>query len=292
MTRRAGTCACAAAMAATTASGAGTETAEALPPRVRLLIIEDERIAMIRRVRAGRTYYVLPGGGVEPGETVEQTGVREAYEELGVHVELDRLRYDETFGGQRNFYYDAHIVGGEFGTGTWPDHADWTPEQRHQMGTYEPLWVRLDDLAGLDLGVPLDLLLSELPVVRMDRIDHLVLTVSDAERSRVFYSRALGLLPSTRPDGHTALMFGRQRIHLQVAGREHAPHAASPTPGSADLCFVSAVPLDDVAAHLDRLGIPIELGPVEHRGALGTVTSLYLRDPDGNLVEVSTYDQG
>lgn len=93
-------------------------------------------------------------------------------------------------------------------------------------------------------------------------------------------------------DGRLALAFGDQKFNLHQAGRELQPHATRPTPGSADLCLVSAVPLAEVQRRLRALSVPVELGPVARTGATGPITSVYLRDPDGNLVEVSTYDAG
>lgn len=121
----------------------------------------------------------------------------------------------------------------------------------------------------------------------VQRLDHLVLTVRDVEAAVAFYTDALGMRAVTFGGNRTALAFGEQKINLHARGREISPHAALPTPGSADLCFLTETPLDDVARHLARLGIEIEMGPVERTGATGPILSLYLRDPDGNLVEVS-----
>ncbi|WP_214321253.1 VOC family protein [Nonomuraea sediminis] len=125
--------------------------------------------------------------------------------------------------------------------------------------------------------------------MRIDRLDHLVLTVADLEATVGFYTRVLGMTVTTFRGGRTALEFGRSKINLHVAGHEFDPKALRPTPGSADLCFVVAEPLADVIAHLSRAGVPIEEGPVERTGATGPITSVYVRDPDGNLVELSNY---
>jgi catechol 2,3-dioxygenase-like lactoylglutathione lyase family enzyme len=126
--------------------------------------------------------------------------------------------------------------------------------------------------------------------VRIERIDHLVLTVADVEATCAFYQRVLGMETATFAEGRKALAFGRQKINLHPAGREFEPKAMRPTPGSADLCLISATPLEAVAAHLAACGVAIEQGPVARTGAVGPITSLYFRDPDGNLIEVATYD--
>lgn len=126
--------------------------------------------------------------------------------------------------------------------------------------------------------------------VRIDSIDHLVLTVADIDRTIDFYRRALNLEPLTFGAGRRALAFGPHKINLHQAGSEFAPHSGHPVPGSADLCLVTATPLDRVRAHLDSVGVAVEEGPVGRTGARGPITSLYLRDPDRNLIEISTYD--
>jgi 8-oxo-dGTP pyrophosphatase MutT (NUDIX family) len=123
------------------------------PPRARVVIVEDGSLALIRRVRPDRTYYLFPGGGVEPGETPEQAAIREAHEELGVDVELAELMHTETFNGTRFHFFRARIVGGEFGTGAWPDHANLDDEDRRIGGTHEAVWFRLDELARAPTGL-------------------------------------------------------------------------------------------------------------------------------------------
>ena len=125
--------------------------------------------------------------------------------------------------------------------------------------------------------------------MRLDRLDHLVLTVRDLEKTCAFYSAGLGMEVVTFGGGRKALRFGRQKINLHVLGREFEPKAARPAAGSADLCFVVEGPLEEAREHLRALGIEIESGPVERSGALGPIRSLYLRDPDGNLIELSQY---
>ncbi|HVO01171.1 MAG TPA: VOC family protein [Candidatus Cybelea sp.] len=122
-------------------------------------------------------------------------------------------------------------------------------------------------------------------------IDHFVLTVRALDRTCAFYERALGFRRVDTPDRPTALQFGAQKINLHEAGRTFEPKASAPTPGSGDFCLVTDRPIRDLQRHLEDCGIAIELGPVERIGARGPMTSLYFRDPDGNLVEVSAYDR-
>jgi Raf kinase inhibitor-like YbhB/YbcL family protein len=124
------------------------------------------------------------------------------------------------------------------------------------------------------------------------RADHLVLTVGDVRATVEWYGTVLGMRPVTFGEGRQALAFGDQKLNLHQAGRELEPKAAHPVPGSADVCLISGVTLADVREHLDALGVPVELGPVARTGATGRITSIYLRDPDGNLVEIGTYDSG
>ncbi len=121
----------------------------------------------------------------------------------------------------------------------------------------------------------------------LDRLDHLVLTVRDLEATCDFYVRVLGMELRRFGEGRSALHFGRQKINLHPAGGDIRPAAASPTPGSADLCFVTGTPLEAVQQHIEAQGVAIEEGPVERMGATGPIRSLYLRDPDGNLIEIS-----
>ncbi len=125
--------------------------------------------------------------------------------------------------------------------------------------------------------------------LRIDRIDHIVLTVRDIERTCEFYSSVLGMKAVDFDDGRKALRFGAQKINLHQAGEEFEPKATSPIPGAADLCFVARGPLEDAVSHLMSRGVEILHGPVIREGALGTMKSVYFRDPDGNLIEVSSY---
>ena len=125
--------------------------------------------------------------------------------------------------------------------------------------------------------------------IAIDRIDHLVLTVFDLERTIDFYSRVLGMEPVTFAGGRRGLAFGRQKLNLHQAGREFEPKALKPGPGAIDLCFISTTPLEEVMETLKADGVHIIDGPVDKTGALGPMKSVYFRDPDGNLIEVSNY---
>jgi catechol 2,3-dioxygenase-like lactoylglutathione lyase family enzyme len=125
--------------------------------------------------------------------------------------------------------------------------------------------------------------------MHIDRLDHLVLTVADIDRTVAFYRDVLGMEPVTFGEGRTALLFGRSKINLHRAGREFKPKAAAPTPGSADVCLIAVDPIDVVRKELSVQNVPVEEGPVERTGATGTILSVYIRDPDGNLVEISNY---
>lgn len=129
------------------------------------------------------------------------------------------------------------------------------------------------------------------PGLPLDRIDHLVLTVADVEASIAFYTRTLGMRAVTFGDGRRALTFGDAKINLHPASDPIRPHAHRPTSGSGDLCLVADTTIDRIEAHLQAIGTPIEEGPVARTGALGPILSCYVRDPDGNLVEISTYRQ-
>jgi catechol 2,3-dioxygenase-like lactoylglutathione lyase family enzyme len=125
--------------------------------------------------------------------------------------------------------------------------------------------------------------------MKIDSIDHVVLTVKDISATCDFYSSVLGLEIVTFGEGRKALAFGSQKINLQQVGRESTLIAEKPTPGSADVCFITSVPLSEVIAHLNSCGVRLVGGPVERNGARGLMMSVYFRDPDLNLVEVSNY---
>ncbi len=126
---------------------------------------------------------------------------------------------------------------------------------------------------------------------QLSGLDHIVLTVADLERTVAFYRDVLGMVPEQfHPADGTirwALKFGAQKINLHPADGPFDPKAAMPQPGSADLCFLSYTPLDEWQVHFDKAGVAIEEGPVARTGATGPIMSLYIRDPDGNLIEVS-----
>ena len=125
--------------------------------------------------------------------------------------------------------------------------------------------------------------------MEINRIDHVVLTVRDIAATCSFYTRVLGMREERFGAGRTALHFGRQKLNLQQAGQESTLVARLPTPGSGDLCFITTTPLDAVLTHLRDCGVAVEAGPVAREGATGRMDSVYFRDPDGNLVEVSNY---
>ena len=121
------------------------------------------------------------------------------------------------------------------------------------------------------------------------RIDHLVLTVASIERSVAFYCQVLGLREERFGDNRVALAGPGWKINLHQVDRTFEPKAQHPTPGSADLCFIADRPLAETIDLLSQVSAPIELGPLARTGALGPITSIYLRDPDGNLIEISEY---
>jgi catechol 2,3-dioxygenase-like lactoylglutathione lyase family enzyme len=120
-------------------------------------------------------------------------------------------------------------------------------------------------------------------------LDHLVLNCGDVERTIAFYVDALGAELVHFGEGRRALRFGPQKLNVHQLGAPWSPLAAVPTAGSADFCLVAAVAPDAVRARLQAAGVPIELGPVPKTGARGPITSHYVRDPDGNLVELGAY---
>lgn len=125
--------------------------------------------------------------------------------------------------------------------------------------------------------------------MKIDYLDHLVLTVKSIPATCDFYSTALGMEVVNFGQNRKALQFGTQKINLHELGNEFEPKAQHPTPGSADLCFITSIPVTEVLQHLKRCDVPIVAGPVKRTGALGPIESVYFRDPDLNLIEVSNY---
>jgi catechol 2,3-dioxygenase-like lactoylglutathione lyase family enzyme len=125
--------------------------------------------------------------------------------------------------------------------------------------------------------------------MKISSIDHLVLTVRNIQATCQFYHQVLGMEVITFGDNRYALKFGEQKINLHQLGQEFEPKAGSPTAGSADLCLITLIPLQQVMEHCDRCGVPIVLGPITRTGANGKIESVYIRDPDQNLLEIANY---
>jgi catechol 2,3-dioxygenase-like lactoylglutathione lyase family enzyme len=123
----------------------------------------------------------------------------------------------------------------------------------------------------------------------IDRVDHFVLTVRSVDATCEFYSRCLDFERVDSADGPTALRFGQQKINVHQFDHTFEPKARHPTSGAGDFCLVTSLPLERVIARLAENDVTVELGPIDRQGALGSMTSIYFRDPDGNLVEVSRY---
>jgi catechol 2,3-dioxygenase-like lactoylglutathione lyase family enzyme len=126
-----------------------------------------------------------------------------------------------------------------------------------------------------------------MPAPAIRSLDHFVLTVASIDATCDFYARALGMRVERFGEGRTALSFGAQKINLHELGREFAPRARAATTGSGDFCLLTDTPIEEVVAHLRGVGVAVEEGPVRRTGATGPLNSVYFRDPDGNLVEVS-----
>ena len=127
--------------------------------------------------------------------------------------------------------------------------------------------------------------------MKVDRIDHLVLTVKDIDKAVEFYQRVLGMTKITFGENRVALTFGNQKINLHQWGNEFESKARNVQTGSADLCFIVKMPVSDAVDHLSQCGVKTIEGPVSRTGATGRITSVYFRDPDGNLIEVSNYEE-
>ena len=125
--------------------------------------------------------------------------------------------------------------------------------------------------------------------MQIERLDHLVLTVASIDRTIHFYQEILGMGVITFGQGRRALTFGNQKINLHEKGKEFEPKAKKPEPGSADLCFISKTPIPNVLRELQAANVVVEEGPIERTGAVGKILSVYIRDPDSNLIEISNY---
>ncbi|WP_122047027.1 VOC family protein [Vibrio atlanticus] len=125
--------------------------------------------------------------------------------------------------------------------------------------------------------------------MEISHLDHLVLTVKDLQVTVDFYQRVLGMKPIEFGEGRLALSFGTQKINLHLSGSEFEPKARRVQVGSADLCFVTNTPMAQVVEYIKSQGVAIEEGPVLRTGAIGKIVSVYIRDPDGNLIELSNY---
>lgn len=127
-------------------------------------------------------------------------------------------------------------------------------------------------------------------MIKINRFDHVVITVKNIETTVAFYESVLGMTRETFGEDRIALLFGKQKINLHQQGKEFEPKADHPTPGSADLCFITETNLQEAMTHVASNGVDIIAGPVERTGAMGAIMSFYFRDPDGNLIEISSYD--
>ena len=126
--------------------------------------------------------------------------------------------------------------------------------------------------------------------MQVEKIDHIVLTVKNIDDTASFYCSIMGMKKEIFGDNRVALKFGNQKINLHQLGNEFEPKAQSVSSGSADLCFIIKTPVDDAIKHLIASGVPVIEGPVNRTGATGKIISAYFRDPDGNLIEVSNYE--
>jgi catechol 2,3-dioxygenase-like lactoylglutathione lyase family enzyme len=123
--------------------------------------------------------------------------------------------------------------------------------------------------------------------MKIERIDHLNLTVADIDRSLAFYKRVLGMEAESVGEGRAALHFGQQKIHLDAAGGAMATRGEKRMP--AHICFITEAPVGEVMAHLEHCGVPVRMGPGPRAGAIGTIQSVYIDDPDQNSIEISSY---
>ena len=126
-------------------------------------------------------------------------------------------------------------------------------------------------------------------MIKIDRLDHFVLTVKDIDKTVEFYTKVVGMEKELFKGDRVALKFGNQKINLHKLGSEFEPKAYNVKEGSADLCFIINTPLVEAKNYIESLGIKIEEGIVSRTGAIGEIESIYLRDPDKNLIELSNY---
>jgi len=126
--------------------------------------------------------------------------------------------------------------------------------------------------------------------IALDRIDHIVLTVRDIDQTIEFYCNVFGMTEVTFGDNRKTLKFGKQKINLHPQPSDIKPKANQPTPGAMDICFITQSPIDSIIDSLQKHDINIELGPVQRQGAQGNITSVYIRDPDDNLIEIAHYN--
>ncbi len=125
--------------------------------------------------------------------------------------------------------------------------------------------------------------------MKIEYLDHFVLTVKDLQKTVSFYTQVMGMKEVHFGEGRVALEYGQQKINLHELGNEFEPKAQNVREGSADLCFITQTPLDDAMHHVREQGVEVLEGPVKRTGAKGPILSFYFRDPDGNLIEVSNY---
>lgn len=164
-----------------------------------------------------------------------------------------------------------------------------TPKPSHSVNRTTTCKLRLQAPFGGQLPQTLGM---QITLMKIDSLDHLVLTVKDIDATASFFSRVLGMDIVTFAGGRKALSFGVQKINLHQHGKEFEPKAIYPTPGSADLCFITSVPLPEVIRHLSSCNIAVIEGPLQRTGATGPIVSVYFRDPDMNLIEVSNRAHG
>jgi catechol 2,3-dioxygenase-like lactoylglutathione lyase family enzyme len=126
-------------------------------------------------------------------------------------------------------------------------------------------------------------------MLKIDALDHLVLTVASIEKTTAFYEKVLNMEVVVFGDNRKALLFGQQKFNLHEVGKEFEPKAMKPQAGSADFCLITKTPMEEVLRHLAACNVQVEEGPVDRTGAVGKIVSVYVRDPDQNLVEISNY---